>query len=320
MTEFEDENVDDTADRALEIACKQLDKFQWLDCDLGFYFNQIESRMASVGVKKQWTKYTVLNTILPMKIQTEVKAILRKKQADFTDNMSYKTLKTEILRIFGPKMETGWERALQRTLVGKPSQLARSLIDDICLAGDISCRCCPAAVLAVWKRSLPVAVKAAIAGKPFNKDNLASILALADEVFDTCGPSGVSVAAINVAKFQPGADSQGQVTLPTPATDPGQEGSLAEQVAALSREVKSWRGSQAGKGIRGSSGSNRGRGGGRGGRGGLNGSNNNDRGPRHRDGPPLEACKHHWKWGQGAYMCSDPFSCPWKDYLQPKPK
>ena len=66
MAEFEDENVADSENRALEIACKQLDKFQWMDCDLHFYFSQVEARMSAVGVKKQWTKFTFLNTILPM--------------------------------------------------------------------------------------------------------------------------------------------------------------------------------------------------------------------------------------------------------------
>ena len=66
MAEFEVENVADSENRALEIACKQLDKFQWMDCDLHFYFSQVEARMSAVGVKKQWTKFTFLNTILPM--------------------------------------------------------------------------------------------------------------------------------------------------------------------------------------------------------------------------------------------------------------
>ena len=159
MTEFEDKNLADSENRALEIACKQLDKFQWMDCDLHFYFSQVEARMSAVGVKKQWTKFTVLNTILPMKVLTEVKTILKKREADFADGLPYKALKKEILRIFGPRLETGCERALKRTLTGKPSQLARQIIDDIC-QHNMTCDCCPGGVLAIWKRSLPVAVKA----------------------------------------------------------------------------------------------------------------------------------------------------------------
>ena len=40
MVAFEDEKGDDT-DRAMETACKNLDKFQWLDCDLGSEVGQI---------------------------------------------------------------------------------------------------------------------------------------------------------------------------------------------------------------------------------------------------------------------------------------
>ena len=52
MVVFEDENVDNSDARALELASKQLDKFQWMDEDVKFYFQQVEARMASVGVKK----------------------------------------------------------------------------------------------------------------------------------------------------------------------------------------------------------------------------------------------------------------------------
>ena len=118
MAAFEDENDENSDTRALELACKQLDKFQWMDEDVKFYFQQVEARMASVGVKKQWTKFLVLQTILPMKILHHVKPTLRKSEADFTDSLAYKALKKEIMRIFGPRIETGAERALKRTLVG----------------------------------------------------------------------------------------------------------------------------------------------------------------------------------------------------------
>ena len=53
MAAFEDEDADNSDTRALELSCKQLDKFQWMDEDVQFYFQQVEARMASVGVKKQ---------------------------------------------------------------------------------------------------------------------------------------------------------------------------------------------------------------------------------------------------------------------------
>ena len=74
MALFEDENAENSDTKALELASKQLDKFQWMDDDVKFYFQQVEARMAAVGVKKQWTKFLVLQTILPMKIIQHVKS------------------------------------------------------------------------------------------------------------------------------------------------------------------------------------------------------------------------------------------------------
>ena len=96
-------------------------------------------------------------------------------------------------------MVPGTERALKRTMTGKPSQLAREIIDDICDHG-MAHECIPGVVLAIWKRSLPVAVQAAIAGKEFNATNLEVILELADDVFDACKASGAAVAAINIIR------------------------------------------------------------------------------------------------------------------------
>ena len=93
-------------------------------------------------------------------------------------------------------------------------------------------------------------------------------LELADEVFTTCRSSGASVAAIKTTTVQSGSDGvTGQVSSPTPATDPDQGGTLAEQIAALQKQMKNFRGSQSGKGIQRQN--TGGRGGGRSGHGGA---------------------------------------------------
>ena len=38
MAAFEDEDADNSDTRALELSCNQLDKFQWMDEDVQFYF------------------------------------------------------------------------------------------------------------------------------------------------------------------------------------------------------------------------------------------------------------------------------------------
>ena len=115
------------------------------------------------GVKKNYTKFQVLSEILPKKVQDEVKAFLCMEEAEFPNKDSYKQLKTEVRRIFGPRPEASIERALNRTLGGmKPSQLARALVNDVCKQ-QFNCPCCPAVVGTLWKRNLSTSVRAGIA-------------------------------------------------------------------------------------------------------------------------------------------------------------
>ena len=100
--------------------------------------------MSAVGVRKQYTKFQVLSTILPKKVEDEMKALLVKSEAEFPAKDAYKQLKTEVLRIFGPKPEGAVERALSRVMVETPSQLARALVNDICKTQLKGCKCCPA--------------------------------------------------------------------------------------------------------------------------------------------------------------------------------
>ena len=91
------------------------------------------------------------------------------QEAEFTSNDSYKLLKTEIMRIFGPKPCAAVERALSRTMIGKPSVLARALTNDI--NKKLDCDCCLAVIYALWRRSLPSSVRAGIAHMSFTKEN-----------------------------------------------------------------------------------------------------------------------------------------------------
>ena len=166
---FEDENGVDEP-KALTDALRQLSNYQWTPDDLLFYFGQVEIKMAANGVKKQFTKLQVLSSILPPHVIEEVKPILRLTEAQFPNNDAYKQLKTEILSIFGPRQEEGVERALGRVLTGKPSTLARQLVDDIA-KGNLDCPNCTAVVAALWKRHLSSSVKAKIADITLTKEN-----------------------------------------------------------------------------------------------------------------------------------------------------
>ena len=51
---------------ALEKACNGLKGYEFDEQDLGFYFNQVELQMRQNGVKKNYTKFLVLTSILPV--------------------------------------------------------------------------------------------------------------------------------------------------------------------------------------------------------------------------------------------------------------
>ena len=73
---FEKENGEDDAN-ALREACRSLEKLEWDENDLPFFFNRAETRMKVAGVKKNYTKFQVLSEILPKKVQDQVKPLLR---------------------------------------------------------------------------------------------------------------------------------------------------------------------------------------------------------------------------------------------------
>ena len=251
MAAFEDENGADD-EKALSNALRLLTNFQFKYNDVDFYFTQIETKMQSSGVKKQFTKFQVLGAIIPEKVQDQVKAYLRKKETEWPENNSYKKLKEKILKIFGPTQSAGIERALGRTLVGTPSELARAIADDICRHELDGC-CCDSIVLGIWKKNLPLSVRQAVAHMKFNKDTFENVVQIADDVYASSRPSGVTVAAATVQPSWTMADNPSSQELQSTAfiADPSDPIQVATQniLAAVQR------------------GGFRGRGGGRGGRG-----------------------------------------------------
>ena len=315
---FETENGVDEP-KALTDALRQLVGYQWNPDDLLFYFGQVEIKMAANGVKKQFTKLQVLSSILPPHVVEEVKPILRLTEDQFPNNDSYKQLKTEILSIFGPRQEEGVERALGRVLTGKPSTLARQLVDDIA-KGSLDCPNCTAVVAALWKRHLSTSVKAKIADIKLTKENFKEVCQKADDVHVSNNHS-VAVAAVRVAptEFPAGAAAGAQ--------------SLNETLPGLQYPVPEVNAIRSNRGGRG-----RGRGwrGGRGGRGGGNQNQNQNQassqtsngsgsGPKHKGTkhPDLPAgdwagCSMHFKFGRSAFFCSEPATCPWKNVFTPR--
>ena len=309
MVNYDEATGEDT-DGALQRAVTNLQNKQFNECDLDFYFSQIELKMRTCGVQKNFTKLLVLSSILPERIQDEVKNILIMQETDFGDEMPYFKLKTEILKIFKPSQEADFERAMGRVLSGRPSQLARALINDLCKNRLRGC-CCNRFVNGLWKRALPNGVKQVISHLEFNADNLDQILTQADKAYASNRPQAIpSAAALSTQQMPSGAHS-----LPGPAVlDQGFHQDFQDlQVSAIS----------AGRGNRG-----RGRGRGRGNRGGQGrgrGSSGQGgqehprhKGPRHADMPPISSCRRHWIFGKGAHFCEEPASCPWKNIFVAK--
>ena len=313
VVNFEDENgVDDAG--AFKDACAKLDRLVWNEEDLPFFISQVEIKLKSCGVKNNYTKFQALSQVLPPRVQNEVKQLLIMQESDFPDNDAYKKLKREVIRIFGPRPEASFERALTRTLTDKPSMLARALVSDVCKQ-QLNCRCCPANVLALWKRQLPLGVRAGIAhvSKTFNKDNFNEVTQLADDIFAQTHTQP-SVNAMKVAEAASTDLNETQPALPY----------AVGEVNALSR-------GRGGRGFRG-----RFRGRGRGNRGGGNASggggqsqsnqSNPQSGPRqykgtkHPDLPPGDwtGCQMHFRWGRQANFCTEPSTCPWRNVFTPK--
>ena len=310
VVNFEDENgVDDAG--ALREASRAVEKLEFDQKDLSFFFNQLEIKMGIAGVKQNYTKFQVLSNILPKHIQDQVKSILRKKATDFPNNDGYKILKNKIIQIFGPRPEAAMERALSLTLTSTPSALARELVELLC-KHELNCDCCPDIIVALWKRLLPSQVRANIAGMPFTRDNFESIIKKADDVFSSNVTSQIS--AVSIAAVSSGTTNLDETQPAIPYPDP--------EVAAIGRGGRGGRG----RGFRG-----------RGNRGGGRGSNSNSnsnrssapsggsssrhKGTKHPDLPNGDVdkfCFMHFRWGRSAHFCQEPGSCPWKNVFTPK--
>ena len=335
MVNYDEENVEVENEGAMQAAISALKGYPWSDEDLPFYFSQVEIKMKSAGVKKNFTKLQVLSTILPRKAIEDIKEILRKQEDQFPQKDAYLQAKRELLETFGQGENARYERAMGRVLTGKPSQLAKALIDDLCDCRLDGC-CCYRFVYGTWLKQLPSAVKQAISGMKFDKANLKTILKKADDTWQSTRPASATVAA--VAAIAP--DEQGAPeVLDTAFTLPPENAQTAAltasvvqqataQIAALysarGRGNRGWRGGRNNRGRFQNRGGNRGNG-----RGGNNSNNTNNQNPysatnprhktpRHPDQPPWGACKRHWTYGKSSFCCLEPDTCPWSQYITPQ--
>ena len=128
MVDFDQENVDDSA--------TAMDNLRSVQCpfnkaDIEFWFSQLEDQLTLIGVKKQWTKKIALVRFLPPEIQIEVKSLLKLGQTAAGEYIYFR-IKTQLLKLYGPKPEDAYMRAKNRVMSGTPSQLGKAIIGDLC--------------------------------------------------------------------------------------------------------------------------------------------------------------------------------------------
>ena len=307
---FEDEKGTDDTDYFKKLG--SLSKRTFNTKEVEFWFTSFETSVKHIGVKSQWAKREVLHSLLPDDVQIAVKHILKKGQ-DAAGDTPYKALKQELIKLYAPKPEAAFERALSRKLAtsGTPSNLAKLIIDDLCIcASPLSSKCCQRTIWGMWIRELPVVIRQRFAGQTFNNSTYEGMLELADALYLTMpSQSTSSVAAVSTA----GASSTLDETLPA----------LPYAVNAASRGQN-----RGGRGQRGSQQASTNSSSGRGNRRGR-GSNNASRGgnrwptTRHADLPAgnQEYCFNHHTHGRQAFFCSDPLTCTWANIPpHPRPK
>ena len=319
-------HADDEADGAMDKAIATLKNFHWMEEDLKFYFAQVEVKMKAAGVKSNFTKLQVLSTLLPKKVIEEIKHILSKQESEFVKKDAYLQAKKEIIRTFGPCEGANCERALQRVMTGKPSQLAKALINDLC-DKDLNGCCCIKMVGTLWRRALPSSVKQAVAHYDFTKASLNDVVQVADDVFMSTRASA-SIAAVSapVTSDIPNTLSPEEVLNQAFSVHPDQSMSTqvaqqAAQIAALYHNFTRGRG--RGRGNSNARGrGNRGRGSGNQSGGSQTYSSTNPRWktPRHPDLPPFSVCKRHWTYGKSSFVCLEPWKCEWKNFTQKPPQ
>ena len=328
MVNYDQEDGVDEAN-AMQSAVAAVKHIKWDQNDLPFFFKQVEIKMKSNGVKKNFTKLEVLTTILPPRVTDEIKPILRKEENEFPNKDAYHQAKKLVMRVFTPPKSSAFERAMGRVLSGLPSQLARAIMNDLCDHQLQGC-CCHKWVLGVWLRQMPSAVKQAVAHHDFNSDTYQEVLQLADSVYSSTRPNATVAAIATPAPQVAAVGSDETFHQGWLDATPEQLESFPPEVAAIYKVMKSFQGRGRGRGGRGSGRGGRGgpRGGARGGAaaggGSSSGGGSNSQwsasnprwtNPRSSDLPPFGSCKKHWIFGKSAHWCQEPTICPWKNFV-----
>ena len=254
--------------------------------DIEFWFSELEGQLEVIGVKSQWLKRIALQQFLPVEIRTEVKSLLKLTKANCGTDI-YKKIKGELMDLFGQKPEDAYVKAKNRVMTGKPSQLGKALLEDLCKKDKkLDGCCCSNIVWGMYREALPVVVRNHIAEMPFNKDSFKDVFTKSDQVFDSNKASDNS--------------SRPVASVSTPAT-------AQSEVAAVQGQSKNKGQNNKNK--------NKNKGQGQGKNNGQSGGQKNGQGeaatktPINDDGH----CRIHAKWKENATFCAAPWGCKMKN-------
>ena len=273
--------------------------------DVKFWFAQLESQLRWSGVKAQFSKLQVLAQNLPPDIMDEVKPHFRVAEEE-ASNQCYKRAKDNILELFAKSEEEEFAQALGLTLVGKPSTLCKKIMDLICNDGInplANCHC-GKTVAGIWKSKLPPHVLSAIAGKKLTSDNMKAVMKLADDVYAAQKPASKNqVSAVATSLGQADLEDEDDYDPEVAAIQPRGRGRGARRGGRRGRGTGQQR-SQPQQAQQGSK--------------PTGGTNKPEK--RHSDNPPEDSCPMHWQYGKSTYYCTFPLTCPWKKFINPRPK
>ena len=175
---------------------------------------------------------------------------------------------------------------------GKPSQLGKVLIEDLCKKDKkLDGCCCANTVWGMYREALPVVVRNHIAEMPFNKDTFKDVFTKSDQVFDS--------------NRAPDNSTRPVASVSAPAT-------AKSEVAAVQSQSQN-------KGQNGKN-RNRNRGQGQSGKnsqsGGQSGQNQAQKNQNESAKTPINSdghCRVHAKWKENATFCAAPWGCKMKN-------
>ena len=229
---------------------------------------------------------------LTLKQKEDVMALLLLQKAEAGADIYFR-LKSELLRIYAAKPKDSYCKALTRTMVGLPSQLGYQIVNNVCKKPVklVGC-CCPAAVEALWQIQLPVNIRAHISNIEFNANTYKQVFESVDQVY--LSSKQVSVAALQVAAVNLDETQAAFI-------DQNQPSQVAAFKAASQKNGSSGGGGKKNKNNKNNKNQNQGK------------SQGQGRGPCHSSNPPESCCDRHFRHGAGAWYCTAPSTCPWKD-------